>query len=172
MAVSRSDARWSAGRSAANVVSTRDTRRSKASCWASAIAIALSVVKSYWGWTAIAGRRARGLGLRRALELERLGRDDVARCEVTGRDLERFLRQDVRAEDGGQDQHQDGGRDPEARRIAARETGDRVDALRQHRSVRPVVVRGQVGLRERRGDHAADDLAVGTAAGPRRRASP
>ena len=133
MAVSSRDARWSAGRSAANVVSTRDTRRSKASCCASAIAIALSVVKSYCGSTPSARLHPSGLGLRRALEVERLGRHDVARRELAGGQLERRLRQDVRPEDGRQDEDQDHRRDAEARRVTARESGDRVDALGQHR---------------------------------------
>ena len=52
-AVSSSDARAAGVSSAVNVVSTRDTRDSNANCWASAMAIAFSVVKVYCGGTAL-----------------------------------------------------------------------------------------------------------------------
>ncbi len=51
-AVWRSDLRPSALMSAENVVSILATRFSKATCWAAAMAIAFSVVKSYCGGTA------------------------------------------------------------------------------------------------------------------------
>ena len=97
------------------------------------------------------------------------GRDDVARREVAG--LVRSSgccgrmsapRTAVRM------RIEDHGRDPEAGRVVAREPGDRVDALGQHRSVRPGVVRGEVRLGQGGRHHPAHDLAVGAAAGPRR----
>ena len=63
-AVSRSDLRPSGLMSAENVVSMRrDARSSNASCWAAAMAIAFSVVKSYWGGDRGAGGLAGGIGL-------------------------------------------------------------------------------------------------------------
>ena len=118
------------------------------------------------------------LGPGGALEFDRLGRDDVTRREVARGQRQRLLGQDVGAHDRCEDSDQDPRRDHEARRVAAREAREGVESLGQHRvaprsfmagpSVRPDIVAGEIGLRERGRHHAAHDLAVRPAAGSRR----
>ena len=81
-------------------------------------------------------------------------------------------RQDVDAEDRGQGDDQDRGRDRQPRRVVAGEAGEGRRALGQHRLVSGLSGsrrRGPTGRPGRApGRRAADDLAVGPAAGPRR----
>ena len=89
--------------------------RSKASCWAAAIAIAFSVVKSYCGGDRGAGRVARGRRSgRRSRSRGRAGATMSRGASSPARDVERRLGQDVGAEDRRQRQDQDAGRDQRA----------------------------------------------------------
>ncbi len=114
MAVSRSVAWLATDRLAEKVVSICSTRRSKATCCSAAMAIAFSVVKSYCGSTAVRAAACASAVWTVALEVDRPRREDVARREVADRDLERLLREDVGAEDGGERDDQDRRRDRQA----------------------------------------------------------
>ena len=115
-------ARSSVPRSAANVVSMRCTRRSKASCCSSAIAIAFSLVKSYCGSTAARAAARASVVWTDADEIDGPGRDDVAWRKLTRVHLEGLVGQDVRPEDGGHRHDQDQRRDHETPCVTAGES--------------------------------------------------
>ena len=101
--------------------------------------------------------------------LERPRGDDVGRGDAADVDPER-LREEVGAEDRGQDEDQADRRGPEARFVAAAERCGWLLGSSEHRrasgSVAADVVRGEVGRGERLRDERAQLLAVGAATRP------
>ena len=95
------------GMFATNVESTTWTRGWNAATWSAAVAIALSLVKSYWNGTALRAAWRAAVGADLAVVGDRLGRHDVARREVAALHRQRTLGQDVDREDHAQDDDQD-----------------------------------------------------------------